>query len=305
MAAPFPLLRWRKDIPLLFANHVAFWMPQGWVQDEMRNLESTLPGVYLGMRLAWNPAQDPNAALDAFYTRCYGTAAAPMRRYWETMDAAGENTPEHAGTHYGFMRRFPAKTLADARVAMNEALVAARTAAEYRRVKLADDSLREFELYMQMRRDLCEGRFDKLESQGARWLNVYNDLTDQYRGQAAFPSIAADFFQWFCLPVYRDANRIAREGVVLKHIPDWRWQADREKQGEAKGWSAPAFDDSAWPKTDPRVDTWADLGLYNYYSRVWYSTMVNLPAAPKGKKIFLWIDRQPRADVRTALRLRV
>jgi len=289
--APFPLLRWAQDIPFLFANNVKFWMPQGWVQDEMKNLESTLPGVYLGMRLAWSPAAKPQAVLDEFYARCYGAAAAPMRRYWQTIDDAWQQTPEHGGSHFGFYRRFPPAVTDAARAALNDALKAARTALEYRRVKLAEDAFSEFELYMKMRRDVCEGRFGTLEDDAARWTAVYRYRTEQYRDNAAFASIANGFFQWFNAPVYRDAARIARDDVLLSDpISAWRFQVDREGRGEAAGWSKPDFDDDAWPQTDPRRETWSDLGLFSYYGSMWYRAKVSVPALPAGKKVFLWVS---------------
>jgi len=291
VAAPYPLLRWTEDIPYLFANNVKFWMPQGWVQDEMKNLESTLPGVYLGMRLAWNPAAKPEAVLDEFYARCYGASAAPMRRYWETVDGAWQQTPEHGGSHFGFYHRFSPETTAVARAALNEALHSARTAAEYRRVKLADDGFAGFELYMKMRRDLCEGKFATLEDDAARWGAIYHYQMEQYRGNAAFAPLAADFFDWFQTPLYRDAARIAKEGVLLAGpIPAWRFQVDREKQGEDAGWSKPDFDDAAWQQTDPRRETWADLGLFSYYGSAWYRAHVNIPAFPTEKKVYLWVS---------------
>jgi len=289
--APYPLLRWTVDIPYLFDHHVKFWMPQGWVQDEMKNLESTLPGVYLGMRLAWNPQAKPADILDEFYTRCFGAAAAPMRRYWQIMDDAWEKTPEHAGSLFGFYHRFSPETTAAARAALNEALQSVRTAAAYRRVKLADDGFSGFELYMKMRCNLCEGKFTTLEDDAARWRADYTYRMEEYRGNAAFPSIARDFFDWFNTPVYRDAARIAKEDVLLAGpVPAWRFQVDREKQGEAAGWGRSNFDDTAWKTTDPRRETWADLGLFSYYGSAWYRAKVSLPALPAGKKIFLWVS---------------
>jgi hypothetical protein len=37
------------------------------------------------------------------------------------------------------------------------------------------------------------------------------------------------------------------------------------------------------------VDSWSALGLHNYLGSLWYRAAVKLPAAPSGKKTFLWI----------------
>jgi len=288
--APYPLLRWTQDIPYLFANNVKFWMPQGWVQDEMKNQESTLPGVYLGMRMAWNPKAKPAQVLDEFYAGCYGPAAKPMQRYWQLMDDAWEKTPEHVGSHYGFLHRFPPQTLAAARAALDEALQAAQNTGAYPRVKLADDGFRSFSQYMKMRTELNKGQFANLETDGAQWLAQYRALNKQYTGNAAFATIGADFFQWFCVPVYKDAAKIAKDGTLLSPpITTWRYQLDREKKGIAAGWSAAAFDDSAWQQTDATMESWGDLDLFSYYGSMWYRTKLNIGDIPAGKKTFLWI----------------
>lgn len=290
--APYPLLRWTQDIPYLFANNVKFWMPQGWVQNEMRNQESTLPGVYLGMRLAWNPKAKPAQVLNEFYAGCYGPAARPMQRYWQSMDDAWQKTPEHAGSHYGFFRRFLPDTMAAARAALDEALQAAANTGAYPRVKLADDGFRSFSLYMKMRTDLNFGQFADLETDGARWLAQYRDFTAQYnKGNAAFAPLASDFFQWFCVPLYRDAARIAKDGTPISlPLTTWRYQLDREKKGMTAGWSAVAFDDSAWKQTDTAMESWGDLDLFSYYGSMWYRTKINTGDIPVGKKSYLWVS---------------
>jgi len=290
VAAPFPLLRWADDLPFLFANHVTFWMPEGWVSDAMPNLESTLPGTYLGVRMAWEPTADPQAILHEFYTGCYGAAAAPMRRYWETLNAAWQGSPEHAGSHYGFLRRFTPETLAAARAALDEAQDAARTVPAYRRVKLADDGFRQFERYMRLRRNLNEGIANTLDKDAELWLSGARYLRAAYAGQPVFAPIAADFFQWFCLPAYTELARIAREHVILtKPVPAWRWQVDRAGRGEALGWGSETCNDADWPQVDPRVETWANHGLFSYYGAAWYRARLTLPAVPAGKKVCLWV----------------
>jgi hypothetical protein len=115
VAAPYPMLRWEKDIPFYFAHKAKFWMPYGWVSDVLPNLDAALPGMYLGIRMAWYPQAAPAKVLDEFYTGFYGAAAKPMRRYWQAVDNAWQQTPAHAGRFFGYDRRFTPMVLTDAR----------------------------------------------------------------------------------------------------------------------------------------------------------------------------------------------
>ncbi len=284
--APYPMLSlWSDEFPVCYRNQVRFWMP-----ESMTTFENSLPGLYLNVRLPWFPEADPKAVLAEFYTGFYGAAAAPMARYWQTMDAAWTETPEHAGNVFGYLRRFPKERLAAARAAVNEALAACQTAMEYRRVKFTDDSLRQFELFMRLRVDLAEGRLAALGPNANRFLVRLEDLRGQYAREFAFGQYQGDYFRRFFGGTYDEGSRLAREfKLVGAPLRPWRYQVDREARGEALGWGSADLADKEWPTTDPCVDTWAALGLAEFYGTVWYRTSVKLPAVPAGKKVYLWV----------------
>ena len=49
--APNPLItKWSTDIPILYRNHCQFWQPEG-----ITNFETSMHGIYLGLRMAWIP----------------------------------------------------------------------------------------------------------------------------------------------------------------------------------------------------------------------------------------------------------
>lgn len=49
--APYPMMQQMSaELPILYANNVRYWMPEG-----MSNFDQVLPGLYLTIRKAWNP----------------------------------------------------------------------------------------------------------------------------------------------------------------------------------------------------------------------------------------------------------
>jgi beta-galactosidase/beta-glucuronidase len=37
------------------------------------------------------------------------------------------------------------------------------------------------------------------------------------------------------------------------------------------------------------METWSTLGYHDYFKSMWYRTTVDVPAAPAGKKTYLWL----------------
>lgn len=287
VSVPYPMMRQMSDeLPLVYANNVSYWQP-----ETMSNFESVLPGMVLTVRMAWDPKAKPAAVLDEFFTGFYGAAAGPMRQYWQLFDDAWTTVPEHAGCGFGHARRFTPEMLKQARTMMDEALSACRTDNERHRVTLQDEALKQFELFMKLRRDLFAGRFAAIGAESTQWLDRHAALGKEYAAQYAFDSHGGIYFKMFFEPAYQDAARIAKDyAVVVPPLRQWRYRADKEKQGESLGWQRPEFDDQTWPTTDPCVDTWSALGFDSYFGPMVYRASVKVPALSAGKKAYLWIS---------------
>jgi len=294
VTAPYPMMKQMSDeLPFMYAHGVNFWQP-----ETMPNFESVLPGMVLANRLAWDTSLKPADELDEFFTKFYGAAAAPMRRYWQLFDDAWTTVSEHAGCGFGYPQRFTPALLKQARAAMNEAHAACRTDLEKRRVQMHDEAFTQFELFMKMRRDLFEGRLAHLGQDAARWRDKQSALGEQYEAQSAFAkarwapeTIGGRYFKAFFQPAYDDGARIAKDfTVITPTLRQWRYVVDKEKEGEALGWHEADFDDGEWSTTDPCVETWSALGLNPYYGPMFYRAQVNLSAVPAGKKVYLWIS---------------
>ena len=299
MAAPYPqIAKWSVDLPYLFERGCKFFTP-----ETTSNFETTMHGLYLGMRLAWDTTLDPEQIVDEINTRFYGNAAAPMAAYWEFVDGRWINVPDYAGATFGFLRRFPPETVKEMRTLLNAGLRAAKTPQEKFRVQMANDSLILFEKYMKMRYDLAEGRFARLGHDAYQWIGRMHAMAERYRAQYAFAARwygaggvwgsnnNVDNFVTFYKDAYDDAARIAKYHTVVTPEPlrEWRYEVDAEYKGESLGWAKPGFDDEAWKTTDVAVDTWSALGHHNYFGRMWYRAKVKLPPAEKGRRTYLWL----------------
>lgn len=283
--APNPLItKWSSDLPVLYENQCKFWQPEG-----ITNFETSIHGIYLGLRLAWDPSQNPMQIVDELNQRFYGAAAQPMADYWSYVDQIWITTPEYSGCHWGHLRRFTPERLQRMRQYMDAAKAAAQTAQERARIQIADESLVLFERFMKMRGDLIAGSFSSFPVEMAAYAEQASWLADRYEPQRCFGkmywvhSLNSDFyFNAFCRATYADAARIADRSQFELLTPgllrQFRFAADPENKGEGLGWMKSDFDDRSWSEADVGVQTWSTLGHHDYMGSMWYrTTLADLP----------------------------
>jgi len=287
LSAPNPFItKWGTDIPIIMKSNCAFWMP-----ETMGGWESMMPGFYLSMRMTFDPKEQPDAIIDEMMTRFYGPAAEPMSRYWRGMDRAWIDGNEYAGSGFGYLRIFTPVVMKDARAAVNDAL--ARCGAntmEYRRVKLIDESVSAFELFMKMRRDWAAGRLDGLAADMERWRGAIQDMSARYKDQYVIGGLTIPYVDGQFARAYEDGSRMAREMISLAPaLLQWKYNFDKDKNSEALGWTKPDFDDAGWKTTHVINETWSTIGHHNTMGRMAYRANLELVALPAGKKAMLWI----------------
>ena len=292
-AAPFPMItKWSVDIPVVMQHGCKFWQP-----ETMPNFETSMHGLYLGLRMAWDPSRKPADIIGEINEKFYGHAAREMAAYWDRIDHAWIDVPEYSGCGFYFLKRWTPERMSEVRKLMNAAIAAARTPEEKFRVTLADESLKQHELFMKMRTDLAEGRYVHLAREGAQWQQRRVALGEQYKDQHCFTkvgwtplTVAGLYFNAFYKATYEGANRVATDfNVVTPPMRSWKIKDDKPQQGERLGFARPEHDDTDWKAADPCLDSWSALGFHDYFGSMWYRTRVKLPAAPAGKKSFLWI----------------
>ena len=153
--APNPYItQWCEDLPFIYEKgNCAFWQP-----ETISNFETTLHALYLGIRMAWNPKQDPRAIVDEINRNFYGHAAPQMAAYWDYIDHVWIDCPEYAGCGFGHLRRWTPEKLAGARQLLDAGVAAAQTDDEKYRIQIAAESLTAFDAFMKLRRDPAEVR---------------------------------------------------------------------------------------------------------------------------------------------------
>ena len=287
VTAPFPLLtKWGVDIPVVYKHGCKYWQP-----ETMANFETTLHALNMGLRMAWDPSRKPAEIIDEINQKFYGHAAKEMTAYWNHVDHVWTSVPEYSGCGFYYPRRWTPEALAKGRGFLDAAAAAAKTPEEKFRVQLANESYQQFELFMKLRRDLADGRYESLGSDTAQWRKRHAELVAKYKAQVCFPIYGGSYFDAFYKLTYEDASRIAASyKFVTPPMRVWKIQADKEKQGEAQGFAKPEFADAKWKKADTNMDSWSALGYHDYFGSMWYRSQVQIPAAPAGKKTFLWIS---------------
>jgi hypothetical protein len=289
------ITKWGEDIPFVLGpGKCQYWQP-----ETMMNFETSMHALYMGTRMAWDKDQKPNDIINELHTLFYGNASREMAAYWHFVDKVWADTPEYAGGGFGHMRRWTQARTDQARKLMELARKKCKTKAESARAEMASLSLQQFEAFMQVRRDLSDGRWETLADDSETYRKHAVELGTRYLPQSAFgkmgwcknKTINGYYFDVFYKNTYEDAARIAASFQVLTTPPlrAWRYAQDKEKKGEAAGWARPDYDDQAWKVTDPCVDTWSTLGYNNYMGSLWYRTRLELQTVPAGKKVLLWI----------------
>jgi hypothetical protein len=299
ISAPCPFItKWGTDIRILLDNNLSMWVP-----ETMNGWDSMLPGYVLASRMTFHPQETPESILQDLWTKFYGAAAEPMSRYWTGIDTAYLEAREYAGSPYGYLKIFTPEVMKAARANLNEALARCRTITEYRRVKLIDESFGLFELYMKMRTDWAAANLRTLEADYAVWRSGITDMQRRYKDPADSTYVQGRHGnpRWsdgMTRPMYQDGSRMERD--FTRHgrpMLEWKWRHNPILDFDALPWTAPDYDDAAWPTTHVVRDTWSSLGHHltmtdtasGRSGRMAYRTSQKLPAVPAGKKVFLWI----------------
>ena len=102
MFTPWPIVRnIRRDIPFLHSLGL-----ESFTSETQQNWANQGINFYVAARLIADPKTDVDALLAEYYTRFYGVAAAPMRRYWERFETAMADSASVGDGGYAWISMF-------------------------------------------------------------------------------------------------------------------------------------------------------------------------------------------------------
>jgi len=280
--------RLRRNIPLLKR-----WGVLGFHdQDEADWAMSGLTTRIVRARLEWDTKADVDAILEDFYAKWYGRAAAPMKAYYEALEAAFEWAPQH-GHEDVILRAIYSETLManlDASIRAAEAVAQLQPEKLHVRIeRLIYDNLREFVAAEQSKR---QGNFAAAAGHTARQLALQAEMNriTPFMGWHPYPTYGAEWDQKRMEAAA--AKTGGAEGELVALLPEMaRFRTDPFDDGRYERWQEPSIDLSSW-KTLATTSGWDTQGLQDkkghpYMGVAWYQLDVGVPESARGKAVWL------------------
>lgn len=298
---------WREDIPYLKRigclglniECLALWHLYG-------------PHTYLIARLAWDADADVDAILADFYERLGGKAAAPLRAYWERIDAAYRDAPAHAGSFYALHAVWTPELVAACRSDLEAAADRADDETIARRVDMFRRGLASAELYLALREATNRCDFPRAREIYRTWISEM----DATHGAAIHPvaEYRRGYAPRFLEPAIAEGyERVTAPRRLILRLPDeWLFRAEApyvaraaseaggakaEKEtnepkeadeGEALGWMRPDLGEEGWRRVRTYSATLDEQGVPETLTWLWYRTRFPVPPDLPEGHLHIW-----------------
>lgn len=256
--------------------------------------------LYVAARLMWNTQTDVDALLGEFYRLFYGPAEAPMRNYFEQLEAAVRDTPWCTGSSYAYFPMFmdhPRRDELRGLLEQAAALAAAPGAAPVygERVAWLRQGYERMDLFLDM--ILARNRFDFKQAHDKlqAYIALSESLSSVYIegegrwGMRKGGGIMSYLNRFYRLPVESGHARTVDMGRLVAPLADeWLFLIDPAEIGEIGGWHRPGELGGGWQPMKTSSRSWSDQGLHYYKGIAWYRQKVAVPETFKGRPVYLW-----------------
>ncbi len=298
--------RVRNDIPALYEYGVNVMrvsaIRHSWAGDPLT--------LYVATRLMWDVETDVDALLEEFYSKFYGPAEAPMRRYHQQLEAAFRDTPYAVGGSYSYMPVFLGQPRRDelrdylyqARAMVEEGTVYAD------RMDMIMQGYRRMDMFLDMIKARNQHNFAAATVHLQNFLDISDEMIETVlEGEDARRARDVHrFLDWehrsdnrgaFINRFWRDAvesgyRRTVSEGELVAPLPDeWLFRIDPSGIGKQLMFDRPGELGGIWKPMKTSSRTWGDQGLYHFRgedARGWYRASVHIPEEFEGRPIYLW-----------------
>ena len=256
--------------------------------------------LYVAARLMWNTKTDVDALLGEFYRLFYGPAEAPMRQYFEQLEAAVRDTPWCTGSSYVYFPMFmdhPRRGELRAHLEQAAALAAVPDAAPVygERIALLRKGYERMDLFLDM--ILARNRFDFKEANAKlqSYITLSESLSSEYLegegrwGMRKGGGVMSYLNRFFRQPVEAGHARTVEMGRLVAPLADeWLFLIDPAEVGDLGGWHRPGELGGGWQPLKTSSRSWSDQGLHYYKGIAWYRQKVTVPEEFKGRPVYLW-----------------
>lgn len=133
MFTPWPIVHTiRRDIPLLHSLGI-----ERFTSETQQNWSTQGLNFYVAAKLLANPATNVDALLDEYYTRFYGAAREPMKRYWERFETEMQKTVATGDSGYAWISMWRRPLIEESAKDLAEAEKLAKTDVERIQTRVA------------------------------------------------------------------------------------------------------------------------------------------------------------------------
>lgn len=286
-AMPFTRrLTWQINFPKLHEMGVEYC-----TIESMPNWHTLVPGNYTTAATLWDVEADHDVMLDEFYANYFGPAAEPMRTYNETLEQAYESTEAYAGSHWSIHRILTPEVMNTLEAAISEAEAKAKTASDPRiaqRVSVHRFSMDFAYGWLNARQSLNEFKLAEAAKHSDAFLANYEKANETFPGW--YVRYIKSYFSAFHARSFKDAGRVAEEGVIVHKLPDeMTAMIDKDQIGEVCKVYLPEAGTGNWTKLKTYSAAIDEQGLPHFRGTLWYRHEFALPKAHKDAEVLkLW-----------------
>jgi hypothetical protein len=262
---------------------------KGWRVECIPAWGSHTPTLYVAARLMWDAEADVDALLNDFYAKFFGSAAVPMKRYLDRMDAALRDGDFHTGCSYNMPDFYSPEIMKAGKRDLTQAARLARGTGYGERVagfRLTYDYLAAFIEMLEQRNAF---RWEQAKAAMDEMLAL-QEVAVAHDPPLLSPRAAPNYMRRFWSgPTEEGYERTTGASELVAGLPDeWAVYLDPNGVGEDLGLYRAATPDGNWLRLRTKTASWSDQGLRYYKGGAWYRASVSIAPRFRGRKMMLW-----------------